>query len=548
MRACGARSGSIREISVGRSWCYASCMNRKRFWDWGGGYPFAVAAVAAMTAACLPFHGQVDIRLLMLLYVPVVVSVASLSGMRPSAFCAVLSVVVLDVFFAKPYFGLSISDPAEWVALAVFLAVAFVTGGQTSRLAERERNLLRRQRELTLLNRLAFHMVSDKSAIIAAESIVMQVAALLEIERIAVYARAEDSGQENVGLLASAGIPPVDNEGALADWVARTGKAIGLPAPHDAPLEPRPVSVGIDEAIGGERANGVYLPLQTAECLEGVLFVRVGPPSDASDEDAGLLVAVANLAGAALERQRLESEAARLSVEHEADRLKGTIVSSVSHELKTPLAAAIVRVTALLEEDGSAMSGASLREELLAVSKDLIRLNTSIADLLDVSRLESDSWRPLLEIYEPAEVLGTVLEGLRPDQRVRVDFEIAHAVRSVRVDFMQLARALANIVENALMYSPEEEHVVVRVMSDEHQVLFEIEDHGPGIEDTEKEAVFEKFYRGSSAAGTPGTGLGLAIAREIAASQDGLVDIEDVLPTGTRFILRLPVVSDRGDA
>ena len=133
-----------------------------------------------------------------------------------------------------------------------------------------------------------------------------------------------------------------------------------------ASLEPRPVSVGADEAIDGQVADGVYLPLQTTEGLEGVLYARTRFDSETPEEDVRFLVAVANLAGAALERKRLEGEAAALAVEREADNLKSTIVSSVSHELKTPLAAATARVTALLEE-GEGCDSARVREELQAV-------------------------------------------------------------------------------------------------------------------------------------------------------------------------------------
>ena len=143
----------------------------------------------------------------------------------------------------------------------------------------------------------------------------------------------------------------------------QTDKAIGLPPLLSASLEPRPVGVEPAEAIEGHVADGVYLPLQTTEGLEGVLYARTRFDSETPEEDVRFLVAVANLAGAALERKRLEAETAALSVEREADNLKNTIVSSVSHELKTPLAAAIARVTALLEEDEICQSS-RVRDEL----------------------------------------------------------------------------------------------------------------------------------------------------------------------------------------
>ncbi|HSK47840.1 MAG TPA: DUF4118 domain-containing protein, partial [Coriobacteriia bacterium] len=426
-------------------------MNWRRLWEWGGGYPLAFVAVAGVIAVCIPFRGQYGVQTFMILFVPVIVIVARFAGTRPSAFASVLAVLTLDFLFTEPYYHLTISDPAEWIALTVFLVVALIAGQQTGRLRERGQAAVRRQRELTLLNRLSFHVVSDKSVGTAAELTVSQVTALLGARRVAVYAR---SDREKVGLIASTGEQAADDETEFVDWVMQSDKAIGLPSLLSASLEPRPVGVGPEEAIVGRVADGVYLPLQTTEGLEGVLYARTHFDGETPEEDVRFLVAVANLAGAALERKRLEAETAALTLEREAENLKSTIISSVSHELKTPLAAAIARVTALLDED-DVMQGQRIHEELLGVSGDLTRLNAAIVDLVDVSRLESDAWRPQPELYEASEILGTVSSKLSGEQRARIDFDIPDATPYVYVDFSQTARALAHIVENALVYSPE---------------------------------------------------------------------------------------------
>ena len=381
-------------------------------------------------------------------------------------------------------------------------------------------------------------MVSDKSVGTAAELTVAQVTALLGAKRAAVYAR---TGREGVALIAFAGEEASADESEFVEWVMQTDKAIGLPPRLSTSLEPRPVSVGAGEAVAGRTADGAYLPLQTTEGLEGVLYARTRFDSETPEEDVRFVVAVANLAGAALERKRLEAEAAALTVEREADNLKSTIIASVSHELKTPLAAAIARVTALLEE-GEGCDSARVREELRAVSEDLTRLNTAIVDLLDVSRLESDAWRPQPDLYEVSEILGTVVSKLSDEQRARVDFDIPESTPFVFVDFSQMVRALANIIENALAYSPQDERVSVSVAHENGEVRVAVEDRGPGVVDAEKELVFGKFFRGAAAAAAPGgTGLGLAIAKEIVESQRGRIRIEDARPVGARFVISLPV-------
>jgi two-component system sensor histidine kinase KdpD len=281
--------------------------------------------------------------------------------------------------------------------------------------------------------------------------------------------------------------------------------------------------------------------LQTTEGLEGVLYAHTHFKGDTPDEDARFLVAVANLAGAALERKRLESEAASLTLERATDELKSTIISSVSHELKTPLSAATARITGLLEE-GQGCDSQRVQDELIAVSADLARLNAAIVDLLDVSRLESDAWRPQPELYEVSEILGTVLSRVPLERTTRVVFDLPESTPFVHVDFSQMVRALANIVENALAYSPADQPVRVHVAEDSDDVRIEVEDRGQGVLDSEKTLLFGKFFRGSAAAAVPGgTGLGLAIARDIVESQGGTIAIEDAEPTGARFVVTLPV-------
>jgi two-component system sensor histidine kinase KdpD len=290
-------------------------------------------------------------------------------------------------------------------------------------------------------------------------------------------------------------------------------------------------------------ADGAYLPLQTSSGLEGVLFVHMpsGPPGA---DDARLLAAVANLAASSLERQRLEEEAAHAEALREADRLKTTLVSSVSHELKTPLAAATARVTGLLEEDDS-LEVDRVRAELAEVAIDLSRLNSSIGDLLDFSRLESDAWQPRFEPCELGDILGTVRSRLTPAQRERVQFDLAANLPPIEADFAQLARAIANLVENALIYSPAEKSVIVGARRQLGVVRLWVEDAGPGVPDSEKLRVFEKFYRGGASASVPsGTGLGLAIAREIVRTHRGTLQVEDAAPQGARFVLTIPMANE----
>lgn len=506
----------------------------------GGGYPFAVASVAVAALVLLPFRPLLPSLTVMMLFVPVIIGVARFAGVRASAVASILAFLALDLLFVPPYYHLTVAALSEWLGLIVFLIVALVSGQQTAQLRERERVAVRGQDELALLNRLSFRIASEKSVAEIAEFIVTQVTEVLGTRRAALYVGT--SATATPERLARAGLARLSpGELELVGWVLRTSKAVGMPTVEGVPYDLRVVSVGPADAIPGVTATGVFIPLQTSTGLEGVLFAEPAESGLLTADDARLLAAVANLGATSLERQRLEEDAAHAEALREADRLKSTLVSSVSHELKTPLAAATARVTGLVEE-GEACDAARVHEELTAVAEDLVRLNDSIGDLLDFSRLESDAWQPRFEDHDVRDILGTVLSRLPAEQRGRLRFHLAEDLPDVRADHAQLTRALSNLVENALAYSPAGAEVVVGARPDSDTVRVWVEDSGSGVSDEEKAHVFGKFYRGSASTNAPsGTGLGLAIASEIVRTHDGTLRVEDVDPHGARFVLTIPV-------
>lgn len=518
-------------------------MSFRRVIVWGGGYPFAIGSVLLASAVFLPLRPLLPPTGVMLLYVPVIIGVAIGSGASQSATAAIAAFVALDLLFVPPYYRLTVASLPEWLGLVVFLIVALVSGLQTARLRERERAALQRQRELELLNHLSFRVASEKSPRATAEYIVSQICEVMGLARASLYEGA--SAAATPAILAETGEPKAaSGEAALATWALKSSKAVALPHPEEAPYEQRLVSVAADEAIPGVVADGAYLPLQTASSLEGVLVAIPAPDRPLTADDGRLLAAVANLAASSLERQRLEVDAAHAEALREADRLKSTLVSSVSHELKTPLAAATARVTGLLDE-GESADPVRIRAELAEVADDLIRLNSSIGDLLDLSRLESDAWQPHLEEYEVREILGTVLSRLPAAHRERIAFSLADDLPLVRVDFAQIARAITHLVENALTYSPVDSRVIVGASAKRRRVTIWVEDRGPGVSAGEKARVFDKFYRGDASASAPaGTGLGLAIAREIVLSHGGEIEVEDATPHGARFVMVLDAAAE----
>jgi PAS domain S-box-containing protein len=224
----------------------------------------------------------------------------------------------------------------------------------------------------------------------------------------------------------------------------------------------------------------------------------------------------------------------------EADRLRASLLSSVSHQLKTPLAGLEATISNLLEGDLH-WDEADVRRELVAALTDITRLGNSIGALLDVARLEAHVWEPRPEWHDMEDIVDSATYALPAPERERVVASYPPEMPSVYVDYEQAVRVLQNLLENAVVYGGPAARVRVEVRAARRRLTIRVEDDGRGIPEEERELVFEKFYRTAEGAKVPsGTGLGLAIAREIVNAHGGSIRVECVQPHGTRVIIDLP--------
>lgn len=507
------------------------------------GYLFAIACIVIATAVFFLGRDYFAKGQWALLYLLIIGLVAGLSGVRPAMLASVLAFLAWNYFFLPPFHTFSVNDPKDWVSLVAFLIVGVAMGLQTGRMREREAEALAREHEMALLNQFSAHLVSETTVADMGELLLREVRRTTGAKCAILYL-ADNSGQlHNVQSSLDQNCIPDNSTEEIARWVHKESKAIGLPIPSAKSGMGGagwPISVGFD-AIGLADNHDLFIPIQTATRQEGVLYI--GQKDDGTSysvRNAQLIVAVANQAAAFLERKHLQSVAVQADAIKEADRLKTTLVSSVSHELKTPLASITATISNLLEQDVQ-WDVEHLRQELEAVQDDLQRLNSSIGALLDLSRLESSAWEPKKELYEFGEIVGTALTKIPQKQRTRISFELPDDLPMIDVDYLQWARVLQNLLENALLYSPEESPVKVGAEFTPLDVRMWVEDEGPGIPAEDRERVFEKFYRGrASAKVSSGTGLGLAITREIVKFHGGKIWIEDIAPHGTKMVISLP--------
>jgi two-component system sensor histidine kinase KdpD len=502
--------------------------NMIRSWLERHGYVFAACSIAVSTAVFYPGRDYFAKGQWALLYLPIIVLVASISGVRPALLAAVLAFFSWNFFFLPPYHTFAIADPKDWLFLFVFLLVGIAMGLQTGRMRWRESEALAREREAALLSRFSSHLVSQMTTSGMAEILLEEVSKVTEAAGTALYLR-DESGNLDCACALPGGADQIEPEiPRLASWAYEQAKAVGLPAVtsiSETRLEGWPISVKHSDVLPGSTRKDIILPLQAASRMEGVLYV--GARQDGAEysvHDARVLVSIAT-----------QAEALR-----EADLLKSAFLSSISHELKTPLASVTATITSLLEEDVE-WDPATVRQELDAVGDALNRLNDSISSLLDLSRLEANAWLPQKDWYEVGEIVGSAISKLPPKQRERVTCSLPEDLPAIHVDFAQWARALGNLIENALSYSPADEIVSVGASIVSQEIRIWVEDRGPGIPPEERSRVFDKFYRGEASAKAPsGTGLGLAITREIVRSHGGRIWIEDVQPHGARFVISLP--------
>jgi two-component system, OmpR family, sensor histidine kinase KdpD len=530
-------------------------------------YVLAVLSIVVSTAVFLPARGHVVPEQWPLIYLLIVALIARVGGARPAILASVLAFFAWNFFFLPPYHTLAVADPQDWLDLGVFLVVGTVVGFQTGRLRDREARAVRRERESNLIAQLSAYLVSEVSSETMARTVVADVRRLIDASAVSLFV--PDGGEcrvlagsphdgpppsqlivrtvgraldENVALnvppsFASADVPAAQQE----DRDGQAPAAGAIAGGSVLPVAPAACPPDCDR-------TSIYLPLRAGGMAQGVLVV--GPRLDHGEyrpPQLRLMEAVANVVAAFMERQRLQEQAAMAEAAREADVLKSSLLSSVSHELKTPLAALTATVSNLLEGD-TEWDEESVREELRSIVGDVARLNNSIGSLLDLSRLEAHAWIPHREWYEIEDIILAGLGALPVHQRNRVLLQLPADLPPILVDYVQISRVFQNLLENAVLYSGDEGSIDVGAVKVEDTLRVWVEDHGRGIRREDKDRVFEKFYRSKEAgvAMPSGTGLGLAIAREIVHAHGGRITVEDVRPHGARFVVELIASGDEG--
>jgi two-component system sensor histidine kinase KdpD len=317
-----------------------------------------------------------------------------------------------------------------------------------------------------------------------------------------------------------------------------------LAAAHWAWEHNRPAGRGADTLPGAKR---LFLPLRTGRAPIGVLGIDRDEPGPLLTSDGRrLLDALADQAAVAIERIMLAEDIDRARVTAETERLRAALLTSLSHDLRTPLASIIGSLTSLRSFGRS--YDESTREELLStVQGEAERLNRFVGNLLDMTRLEAGAIELKPEVADLTEVVGTALQRagkLLAEHRVEV--EMAADLPMQRVDYLLLEQALFNLLDNAAKYAPPGSKVRLRARREGSAALIEVIDEGPGIPAADLERIFDKFYRvHAQDRQRAGTGLGLAVCRGFIGALGGTVSASNRSDrSGAVFTIRLPALAE----
>jgi two-component system, OmpR family, sensor histidine kinase KdpD len=498
-------------------------------------YALAALLVALSTGVGALIRAVYPVPDVEMLYLLSVMIAASQLGRGPSLLAAVLSVLAFDFFFVPPTLTLAVRDANHILTFAMMFAVGSSLSALTTRLRRQEQAARAREDRSTTLYTLSRSLGALLDPARAAQVVARQAADSFEASATVLMAEADGKLRP----LDTFPQPEPHGNAALgatelgaAEWAHEHGRLAGL---------------GTD-TLPGSRALCCGLRVGAAS-VGAIALVPRGPQAfDAEQRD--FFHAFCLQAAFAFERARLAEQARRSALHAKTEELRSSLLSAVSHDLRTPLAAITGAATSLRDDPN--LSIETQAELLGSVCSEAERLERLVTNLLDMTRLEAGGVEPKREWIPLEEVIGSALTRLDAKLRAReVKTCVAESVPLLSVDAVLMQQVFINLIDNALKYTPEGSPVLIEAQLEKSQVVIEVSDRGPGLGDA-PDALFEKFHRGE-AAGVSGAGLGLAICRGIVEAHGGSLSGHNREGGGATFRLRLPRASNppeiaRGDA
>ena len=486
----------------------------------GRNYLLSILVVGLASALAALVFRRTELADIVMVYLLGILIVATRFGRGPSLLASLLSVAAVDFLFVPPYLTFAVTDFRHVGTFAVMLLLGVVIGNLTERIRAQARLARGREQRTHALYRLGQELARSAGSAALVASAIQNVAAQFQGQGVVLQPDEHGRLQTPDHPLA---FPLNEQELGVAQWVFDHAEPAGLGT----------------LTLPGARAT--YLPLKGARGSIGVMGVLPeGSPRWLEPDQRQLLEAFANQTALALERALLAEQAALDRRHADEERLRNALLSSVSHDLRTPLGVITGAVSTALETPD--LAEPARRELLQSAQEEAQRLHRLVSNLLDITRLESGAldlhteWTPL------EEVVGAALnrrEMATEAHRVRVS--LPEDLPLVAMDGVLMEQLLLNLLDNALKYSPPGSPVDIKAWAAGKSLTLSVSDQGPGIPEGEEERIFEKLARGQAASNRPGAGLGLAICKGIVTAHHGRIQAVNHPHGGAQFLVTLPL-------
>jgi two-component system, OmpR family, sensor histidine kinase KdpD len=475
---------------------------RGKWWPLVRDYCWAAAGLGLCTGLAFALFPYLALTNLMMIYLLTVVIIASLLDRGPAIFASLFSVAVFAFFFVPHYYSFSLANTEYAITLAVMLIVSILISNLTSRIRHQARAARQQERQTAALYDMSRNLTTKLSLPDLLQEAIGQISKTFD----SLVSILMPDGAGNLHL--SAGKDFSDDYGSemlVANWVYRYGHFAGL-GTKTLP-----------------KARGFYLPLRASQRMIGVLRLEPAHPNKMIDlKSLRFLEALGSQVALAIEREHLCQQTQQAQVQIEAEQLRNSLLSSVSHDLRTPLTVIAGSASSLLEGETS-LDSPTKTELTQTIYEEAKRLDRLVHNLLEMSRLQSGQTKLNREWHVLEEVVGCALAQLESQLHHHpVVIQLPADLPMVRIDALLMERVFINLLENAVKYTPAQTPVEISGWVTQQELLLEVADRGPGLAPGDEELVFEKFYQASSGS-TRGVGLGLAICRSIIEAHGGRI-------------------------
>jgi two-component system sensor histidine kinase KdpD len=466
-------------------------------------YAISALMVAGAVGVSLLIDRLVALPNLSLVFLTAVLFSALRYGLWPSIFASLLSVAAYNFFFLPPLYTFTIADPANVFALVFFLIAALLVSNLTAQKQRQTQNMVARAKTTAELYAFSRKVAGIGSLDDLMWLMTYQIAAMLACDAVVLLPGPD-------GLEIHAGYPPEDTldsqDMAAAEWSWTHNHAAGR---------------GSDTLPGGKR---LFLPIQTQRGAIGVVGIQRERPALLSPDERRLLDALLDQAAVAIERVRLADDVDQVRLQAETERLRNALLTSVSHDLRTPLST-IIGALSSLRSYGDSYDSQTRAELVTSAQDEAERLNRFVGNLLDMTRLESGGVDVALEPVDVGDAISVALGRAAPLlARHKVDLAVPGDLPMAMGDFVLLEQVLFNLIDNAAKYTPDGTAIRITERLEGDMIVIEVIDEGEGIPEDSLESVFSKFTRLRNGDRTrAGTGIGLAVCRGFVTAMGGTI-------------------------